>query len=88
MILKNKYLVIRFICGIATIILAMCHFIGKIDNKKLMPFIIINLFILEIFDDRSSKKFKSYTKYDGLKIILSCILLFWIIVISISIFHT
>lgn len=86
--MKNKYLVIRFMCGIATIILAMCHFIGKIDSKKLMPFIIINLFVLQIFDDRANKNFQSYTKYDGLKIILSCILFFWITVIVIAIFHT
>ncbi|WPC42854.1 hypothetical protein [Clostridium sp. JS66] len=86
--MKNKYLVIRFMCGIAATVLAMCHFIGKIDNEKLMPFIIIDLFVLQIFDYRSSKKFQSYTKYNGLKIILSCILFFWIIVIAISIFHT
>ncbi|AKA72057.1 hypothetical protein [Clostridium scatologenes] len=85
--MKNKYLVIRFICVLAAIILAMCHFIVKIDNKKLMPFIIIDLLILQIFDDRSSKRFQSYTKYNGLKIILSCILFFWIIAIAISIFH-
>ena len=88
MILKNKYLIIRFICGIGTIILAICHFIGNIDSKKLMPFIIINLFVLQIFDDKTNKNSESYTKYDGLKIILSCILFFWITVIVITIFHT
>jgi hypothetical protein len=75
-------------CGIATIMLAICHFIEKIDSKNLMPFIIINLFVLQIFDDRANNNFESYTKYDGLKIILSCILFFWITVIVITTFHT
>lgn len=76
MILKNKYSIIRFLCGIATIILALCNFIGNIDSKKLIPFIFANLLILQIFDDKENKNHEQYTKYDGLKAILSCILFF------------
>ena len=86
--MKNKYLIIRFMCGIATIILAICHFIGNIDSKKLIPFVVINLLVLQIFDDKENKNSEPYTKYDGLKIILSCILYFWIMIIVITIFHT
>jgi hypothetical protein len=86
-ILKNKYSIIRFMCGIATIILAICYFIGNIDSKKLTPFILINLLVLHIFDDKENNNSGPYTKYDCLKIILSCILFFWITIIVITIFH-
>ena len=75
-------------CGIATIILVICHFIEKIDNKILMPLICINLLVLHIFQCKENKNPEPYTKYDGLKIILSYILFFGIGIMVITIFHT
>jgi hypothetical protein len=87
-ILKNKSLIIRFMCRIGIIILAIFYFIGHIESKILMPFIIINLLVLQIFNDKENDNFEPYTKYDGLKLFLSCILFLGIIIIALLIFHT
>ena len=76
MILKNEYLIIRFLCGITTIILAICFFIGNIESKNLLPFVFINLLICQILNYKENKTSNQYTKYDGMKIILFALMFF------------
>lgn len=58
-ILKSKYKIIRFICVISSIILAICFFIGNIESKKLMPYIILNLMIYQFSNYKENKPFKN-----------------------------
>jgi len=74
--LKSKYLIIRLICSIASIILALYFFIGNIHMSKLMPYILINLLVYNISVHMESKHSVHYSKNDGIKIILLSILFF------------
>ncbi len=77
--MKNKHLVMSDICLIITIILAICFFIFHSESKKLLPIALINLLICQILNYTKNKTSNEYTKYDGIKIFLSCILFFQIV---------
>lgn len=90
MILKNKYSIIRFLSvlsGITTIILAICFFIGNIESKNLLPLVFINLLVCQILNYKENKIPNQHTKYDGMKIILSGLMFFWIVIIAMMIFY-
>ncbi|MFL0198620.1 hypothetical protein ACJDU8_24135 [Clostridium sp. WILCCON 0269] len=75
--MKNEYLIMKVmsdICLIATIILAICFFIVHIESKKLLPIVFINLLICQILNYMQNRTSSEYTKYDGIKIFLSCVL--------------
>ncbi|WAG52481.1 hypothetical protein [Clostridium tagluense] len=84
--MKNKYLIIRFLCAITNIILIICFFIGNIQSKNLLPFVFINSLICLILNYKENKTPKQYTKYDGIKKILSGLMFFWIVIILMMIF--
>lgn len=75
-------------CAITIIISAICFFIGNIKSEKLMPYLLISLLINQILDYKENKTPNQYTKYDGIKIILSCILFFWIVIMVMIIFQS
>ncbi len=52
-----------------------------------MPFVFINLLIWQILNYKEKRNPSQQTKYDGMKIILSGIMFFWIIIIIIMIFN-
>ena len=81
MILKNKYLKIRLLCEITNIILLIFVFVGNIESKNLLPFVIINSLICMILNYKEDKNPKEYTKYDGIKKILTGLMIFWILII-------
>ncbi len=87
-ILKSKYSIIKFIFWITTIILAICIFIGKVEVRKLMPYILINGLIYQIFSCKEDKTPVQYNKYDGIKILLFCILYFYIVITVMAIFRS
>jgi hypothetical protein len=84
--LKSKYLTIRFLCEITNIILIICFFIGNIESKNLLPFVFINSLICLILNYKGNKAPIPYTKYDGMKKILSGLMFFWIVIILMMIF--
>lgn len=85
--MKSKYLIIRLICGIASIILALYLFIGNVHMSKLMPYILINLLVYNIAVHMESKPSVHYTKNDGIKIILLSILFFFFVTMVLAILH-
>lgn len=85
-ILKNKYFLISFFCAITDIILIICFFIGNIESNKLLPFVFINSLIYIFFNLKENKTLKEYTKYDGLKKVLSGLMVFWIVIIVFAIY--
>lgn len=82
-ILKNKYSIIRFLCEIINIILIIFFFTGNIESKNLLPLVIINSLICLILNYKTPKQ---YTKYDGMKKILSGLMFFWIVIVLMIIF--
>jgi len=86
-ILKSKYSIIKFIFLITTIILAICMFIGKVEVRKLMPYMLINGLIYQIFSSKENKIPVQYAKYDGIKNFLFCILYFYIVIMVMAIFR-
>jgi hypothetical protein len=85
-VLKNKYLIIKFMCGIAAIMLGISHFVGNVNTRNLTPFVVIILFILQIVEVNKSPEL--YTKRNGLKIFISGMLFFWIFLAIFALFHT
>lgn len=85
--MKSKYLIIRLICVITSIILAIYFLIGKVNVSKLMPYILINLLVYQISAYKENNSYVQYTKYDGIKIILSSILFLGVVTIVMLIVH-
>ncbi|MCB2291529.1 hypothetical protein LGK97_17545 [Clostridium sp. CS001] len=84
--MKNKYSIIRFLCNITNIILAIFFFIGNKESKSLPYFIFIIVLINLILSYKENKTSKKYTKYDGMKRGLSSLMIFWIVIIVFMIF--
>lgn len=89
-ILRHKNLIrfLNVLSSITTIILVVLFFIGNIKSTNLLPFVFINLLLSQILNYKENKAPNhQYTKYDGMKKILSGLIFFWIIIIGIMIFH-
>lgn len=87
-ILKSKYSIIKFIFWITTIILAICMFIGKVEVRKLMPYILINGLVYQISICKDNKAPKEYTKYDIIKMTLVHLLFFYTVIMLMIIFKS
>lgn len=89
MILKKGFSIIINLCGITSIILLICFFIGNIVQGKIgkEDFIPIGFILISLsLNHNKNKNHKEYKKYDGIKKVFTGLIFFYIIILVIMIF--
>ncbi|MPM47911.1 hypothetical protein SDC9_94632 [bioreactor metagenome] len=86
--MKNKYKIFKLLCVFISIILVVGLFITKVPTFKLMPFILLNLAVYDIIKHNENKGKNNYKKYDGMKVVIFSIMVFWCLIIAMGIVHS
>jgi hypothetical protein len=76
--LKGKFSIVRFITGILIIILAISIFIGNVDSKIVMPYMLTSLGVFQIFN--GLHLYKQEREADGIIVIVSSIFIFGVVI--------
>jgi len=82
-ILKKIFSIIINLCGITSIIILICFFIGNIVKGKIgkEDFIPIGFMLISLsLNHNENKDHKEYKKYDGIKKIFTGLIFFYIII--------
>lgn len=62
--LKSKYLIVKLLCIVISIILALFFFLGNVSGSKLMTYVLLNLLVYQISKYKENKRLVQCTKYD------------------------
>lgn len=86
--MNNKYKIFKLLCVLASIILIGCLLVTKIPTMQLIPFVLLNLAVYDIIKHNENKGKSNYKKYDGIKVVIFSIMVFWCLIIAMGVVNS